>query len=284
MVQKGSESRGTKDSLGSLFEFNQSMFLGNTKTILQINSTLIPLAEFYLDYLKQKDWKDIKNMPIESLKQYLYLAYALFEQQHIANKGITEEIVKSAYEKLQHRVAVAIMLPKFIREMSFVYLTAKFEDFISKELQIVFIRRHEVLKPIPKDKIKADEKKVTYQEVFSASNLDELKDRIAEREIKRILMQDLENINEDLKHYLKFDLSYNNNNWKAIKERFQRRNILLHNNGRVNATYREKTGEIPIETHLSVDERYLSKSITLFETYCNEITNKSLQTFAKKKI
>ena len=57
----------------------------------------------------------------------------------------------------------------------------------------------------------------------------------------------------------------------------------MHNNGRVNTTYKEKTGENPIEEHLSVDERYLSKSITLFETYCNEITNRLIQKFAKQR-
>jgi hypothetical protein len=39
---------------------------------------------------------------------------------------------------------------------------------------------------------------VTYRDVFNASNLDELNDKIVEHEIKRMLMQDLENINEDL--------------------------------------------------------------------------------------
>jgi|SRR5215216_35652 len=96
-------------------------------------------------------------------------------------------------------------------------------------------------------------------------------------------MQDLEDINEDLKHFLCcINLQSNTDNWNALRECFQRRNILMHNNGRVNTTYRKKTGKNPIE-HLSVDERYLSKSITLFETYCNEITDRLLQKFAKNK-
>jgi hypothetical protein len=220
-------------------------------------------------------------MSLESLKQYFDLANELFEKQRVINDGMTDT-TNAAYNKLEHRIATAIMLPKFIREMSLVYLVAKFEDFISKELKIVFAKRSEMFRAIPRDKAKADEKKVTYSDVFSVSNLDELKDKIMEREIKRILMQDLEEVNVDLGHYLKVDLADNKNNWKAIKECFQRRNIILHNNGKVNATYRQKTGENPTDEHLSVDERYLSKSITLFETYCNEITDSVLQKFGKE--
>jgi hypothetical protein len=159
--------------------------------------------------------------------------------------------------------------------MSFVYLVAKFEDFIFKNVQTVFTRKPEELK--------AKDKKISYEEIFNASNLEELWKKIIEREIKQMSMQGLKGINEDLKHFLCIDLSENKDNWKAIKECFQRRNILVHNNGRVNATYMEETGYSPIEKYLTVDERYLSNSITLFETYCNEITNRLIHKLAKKK-
>jgi hypothetical protein len=250
------------------------MFLGNIQTILQINSTLIPLTEGFLNYLRQKDWEDIKNMPIEPLKQYSNLANELFERQHITNKGITDDTVNDAYKKLQHRVTLSLMLPNFIREMSFVYLMAKFEDFISKQFLIVFTRKREVLK--------TKDKNVTYQELFSASKLEELWDKIIEHEITQIMMKDLEGINEDLKHFLGIDLKSNTNNWKSMREYFQRRNILLHNNGRINSIYRQKTGHNGAEGHLSVDKEYLSNAIRLSEIYCNEITDKILQKFAKK--
>ena len=41
------------------------------------------------------------------------------------------------------------------------------------------------------------------------------------------MMQDLEDTNEDLKHFLGIDLKSNTNKWKSLREYFQRRNILL---------------------------------------------------------
>lgn len=67
---------------------------------------------------------------------------------------ITDEKSDALHEKLMHAFSVSYQLPKFIREMSFVYLAAKFEDFISKQFQIVFTR-------IPKT-LKTKEKSVVY--------------------------------------------------------------------------------------------------------------------------
>ena len=53
---------------------------------------------------------------------------------------ITDRKSDTLHENLIHALSMSYQLPKFIREMSFVYLVAKFEDFISKELHIVFTR------------------------------------------------------------------------------------------------------------------------------------------------
>ena len=276
---EGPESRDVfnNQAMENLFINSQTMFFINTQRIKEINSILLPLTDAYVNYIQNQASKDIEQLPIDIQQQFSSLMNAIFGvKTNDTSITTTREKSDTLHEKLIHALSVSYQLPKFIREMSFIYLVAKFEDFISKEFQIVFTRKPEELKSKRKDK------KITYEEIFSASKLEELWDKIIEQEITTT-MWGLEGINNGLKYFLCIDLSDNNDNWKAIKECFQRRNILVHNNGKVNTTYRQKTGKNPIEEYLSVDEHYLSKSIILFETYCNEITDRLLQGFAKKK-
>jgi hypothetical protein len=276
---EGPESRDVfnNQAMENLFINSQTMFFINTQRIKEINSILLPLTDAYVNYIQNQASKDIEQLPIDIQQQFSSLMNAIFgDKTNDTSITTAREKSDTLHAKLIHALSVSYQLPKFIREMSFIYLVAKFEDFISKEFQIVFTRKPEELKSKRKDK------KITYEEIFSASKLEELWDKIIEQEITTT-MWGLEGINNGLKYFLCIDLSDNNDNWKAIKECFQRRNILVHNNGKVNTTYRQKTGKNPIEEYLSVDEHYLSKSIILFETYCNEITDRLLQGFAKKK-
>jgi hypothetical protein len=279
LMAESPETKGQSvaNSLRISFENSKTFFLGSTQFVKQINSILLPLVEGYVEFLMKRTTYDIEDMPTNSLQQLSALVHDLLGGKYINDQPMTDVTVKKNYENLRHALGVSVGLPKFLREMSFVYLIARFEDFISKELKNIFIKKDEVLRTTAKDR------KVSYQEVFDAPNLESLKDKIIEREVTRILMQDLERINGDLKHFLHTDLTSNESNWKAIQECFQRRHILIHNNGRVNSTYRQKTGYTGMVEHLSVDESYLSKSIRLFETYCNYITNQVITEFCNVK-
>jgi hypothetical protein len=102
--------------------------------------------------------------------------------------------------------------------------------------------------------------------------MDEILERVVQDEVSIIFRKEIEDLNKDYMEFAKFDLS-KNTDWKNFKEFFYRRNIILHNNGIVNSTYREKTGSTSGNVHLSVDENYLSKAITMFEN-CSKIVAK----------
>ena len=99
------------------------------------------------------------------------------------------------------------------------------------------------------------------------------------------MMQDLEDTNEDLKHFLGIDLKSNTNKWSLCVNIFINGGIFLsHNNSRINSIYRQKTGYNGTEEYLSVDKEYLSDAVRLFEICCNEVTDELLKKFAKKSI
>jgi hypothetical protein len=188
-MEEGPESEYALASyhLDVLFKNSQTMFFINTERIRQINSILPPLINIYVKHIQDQASKDIQKLPDNMQEQFTSLLNTLFvDRTKSTSISIIDEKSDALHEKLIHASSVSYQLPKFILEMSFVYLVAKFEDLLSKELQIVFTRKSEVLKPIPRDKVKTEEKKVTYHEVFAAPDLNELKDKIVEREIKRI--------------------------------------------------------------------------------------------------
>jgi hypothetical protein len=260
-------------SLDVLFGNSRTLFLATIRYIMDLHYILIPLVEGYVQYVINQTEKDRKQMSLESRKQLFKLVQGLFEQQYIADDSISDDAIRSNFQRIRHAFSTAMALPPFIREMTFVYLIAKFEDFISKQFRIVFTRIPEILK--------TKEKSVAYNRLFDASNLDELKDDIIEQEIRKIMMKDIDEIRKDLKHFLNIDLKLDTDNWNALRECFQRRNILLHNNKKINLVYRQKTGYDGTQEYLSVDKEYLTNVIKLFEECCNRITDRLLQNFSK---
>jgi len=156
--------------------------------------------------------------------------------------------------------------------MSLVYLISKFEGFLAKNLEILFTR-------IP-DTIIRKNKNASFEIIFKSKNLDEIIDRVIGDEISKIFRKDIEDINDDYKEFAKLDLS-KEIDWTQLKEFFYRRNIILHNNGKTNLIYKEKTGSTANKVQLSVDEDYLLKAIDLFEKYSNIVATHFKNKFVK---
>jgi len=142
-----------------------------------------------------------------------------------------------------------------IREMSLVYLVALFESYLQKILLISF-----GIKP---DILMTSQKNITYEELFNLKNIDDARRQIMEKEIM-IVNEDIEVIRQYFEKKFKIDMS-KLVEWKVFKERFYRRNILLHNSGVPNKIYREKTGYRGEDKRLTATKDYLDASFDLFQ-------------------
>lgn len=157
-------------------------------------------------------------------------------------------------------LACSVMLPlhfdKFIRDMSLVYLVAEFESFLRNVLEISFGKKPEILS--------SSRKTIRYEEIVKFKKIGDVKEQIIEREILSIINKDVENINEYFEEKFNVQLSLFPS-WKEFKERFYRRNIIVHNSGMTNKLYRLKTGYKGKDKQMTVSQQYLEESIRLFE-------------------
>ncbi len=163
-----------------------------------------------------------------------------------------------------------------VRNMSLVYLVAVFESFIQRVLRISFRKRPETLKTC--------QKTLNYEELLKFRNIDEVREGIIEKEIM-VVNEDIEELRKYIKQRFGIEISEfvedsekirqfthmklgietsKAYNWNEFKERFYRRNILIHNLGMPNKQYRQKTGYEGGNEHLKVTMEYLIESISLF--------------------
>lgn len=146
---------------------------------------------------------------------------------------------------------------KFIRDMSLVYLIAEFESFLQGVLTIAFQKKPEALT--------SSQKSITFEELMKFNDINNVKQRIVEKEALSVINQDIEDVNDYFKQKFNTDLSQFTTNWKKFKERFYRRNIIIHNSGMINMIYRAKTGYKGKSRRLIVSRNYLKDSIKLFQ-------------------
>ena len=145
----------------------------------------------------------------------------------------------------------------FIREMSLVFLVAEFESFLRKSLEITFQRKPEILS--------SKQKSITYEDLLKVENLKEARKKIIEKELSEILSQDIEEIGQFLNKKFKIHITQPPA-WELFKERFYRRNIIVHNSGQIDRVYRLKTQYKGEETRLFVSQDYLRESLKIFES------------------
>ena len=108
-------------------------------------------------------------------------------------------------------------------------------------------------------------------------NLDSVKDAIIGKKASEIVNKDI----EEIQGYFQNKLNINFKEyceWKRFKERFFRRNILIHNSGMPNDLYRKRTGSKQKE-RLTVSKEYLDESISIFEEVASKLTKNLKEKF-----
>lgn len=181
----------------------------------------------------------------------------------------SQETLRLFIEKLQaHEVPTAIDV--FVREMGLVYLIAKFENFLKRILEITFREKPEILM--------TSQKSITFEEILKLKKYNDITKYLIEKETSSIITQDI----TDMDRYFeqKFNVKLSRfRDWKKFKERFYRRNILIHNEGTINRLYRLKTGYQGKDIRVEVSLDYLSDSIKLFEEMTLDISRNFYEKF-----
>ena len=175
--------------------------------------------------------------------------------------GISEN-EKFTLIKIFVSIPRSYMFDEFVREMSLVYMITVFESYLESVLTTTFEKRPECL---------SSSKMISFEEVVANLKSNEVLNALIGKEIDEVLRKDIEKINEYFLQKFKVTLSEFVPDWNEFKERFYRRNIIVHNMGMVNEEYRRKTGHRGKEKKLTVSEEYLNKSFEMFEEISKKI-------------
>ncbi len=154
----------------------------------------------------------------------------------------------------------------FIGDMSLVYLISTFESSLESMLSAIFYHRPEILN--------SSKKNLTYEEILICKDIDELKEKIIEREVESIIRDDIDIIRKYLVNNLKLDFTAGKFDWPKFEEFFYRRHTIIHNEGFPDSKYKIKTGYSGSPDKLRIDKEYLEGSFQIFEK-CSEIIRKS---------
>ena len=172
-------------------------------------------------------------------------------------KGQVKSSARAA--KVFINLAKAIVYPDrfndFIRNMSLVYLVSAFDNFLEQIMEIAFRKQPKALVPF--------QTTVTAEELVKCKDLDGAKTQLARKAIATMMYGDIEEINKRLKQRLKIALS-SFDGWERFKERFYRRNLIIHKSGKIDEVYRRKVGFRGKTKVLRVSHSYLLQSLDLF--------------------
>lgn len=250
-------------------------FKNDLRVLMNLNNILPQSFKEYLKSASERKRRQLRKLDQKGkkeLKKFIDFIEETKDTKKFQKKSMTIKHKKLA-EILAGHIDMFIFSKRFnmfIREMSLVYLITEFEQYLGKTLRITFLKKPEILK--------SSKKQISYEELFTFRELEDLKEKILEREINSIINQDIDDINNYLDDHFGLDLS-KLQDWKKFKECFYRRNILIHNNCYPNEIYRKKTGYKGKRARLSITKRYLFRGIRSFDVY-----SKSIRDFFTKKI
>ncbi len=258
MAKEDSRKMASKDTIGIVSEKDSYLW-----AIVTIRSSLgaiqrlnEQISEFFT-FLNKKEALQIvrKNLTAEHQKisERVKKIREIADKENLKNVYLSLDC-KDEYEKIFYDGCVRIMSENIILDMSLVYTVALFEDFLQKVFQISFKKKPEILM--------TSQRNLTYEELLRFNDINDARSAMIEKEIM-VVDEDIEYVRKYIKQKFGIEIS-EFVNWKEFKERFYRRNILIHNSGMPNRLYRLKTGYKGENKRLTVSKDYLTDTINLF--------------------
>lgn len=157
------------------------------------------------------------------------------------------------YRKLSERVDI-------LNKSTLILLLIKYEESISNIFKYVISR-------FPSAYL--NDKTLSYSEILEIkSEFDVIKETLLEREIDEIMRTPISNWYKLLKDKHKIHFENIDDYFEEFKEIYYRRNIIVHNNGKVNSAYlngveKKYRENIKQGTILTVDKEYIKKAFNL---------------------
>lgn len=239
-----------KNELFILGELNKQL----PRSVEQIRKKRAKELKHKVTKLDEKSMADVKKFG-----DFLSKVIKETKSKKLGERTLSISVSNRAGKFISEAVRIRMLwwgFNRFIRDMSLVYLIAGFKSFLESILRISFQKKPEILASC--------QKSIQFKELTKFKDINDAKQQIIEKEISSVIDQDIEDINKYFERKFNTELSQFTN-WKKFKERFYRRNVIIHRSGRTDKIYRLKTGYKGKDTRMSVSQNYLEDSIRLFE-------------------
>jgi hypothetical protein len=150
------------------------------------------------------------------------------------------------------QAAIPFKQETFLAEMALSYLVSQQEAFTKDYLFDVLVHKHQMLKSAAT---------LTYEEIASHTSIVSLWASLAQKEVDNLGHGSIDDVATFFSKKLGIELS-TFESWTALREHSYRRNLVIHNQGRVNETYRRKTGSTQKSGRITTDMQYVSTAVT----------------------
>jgi len=201
-------------------------FTANSEGLRVFISNLIPIAKEHDKILMEK---------ITKIWEELFKITGVSENKlkKTKHKKITFKPTKKQMgQVLETLKALPHLTPgnvELLYKSAFVMLVCYF-DFLISDLIHYFYQRY------PKS-LSGKELSITLNELKLCDHLTEAMDYIINKEVDKVLYDGLEGQKGYFKNFLKIDIKENIIHWDKINEAIERRNIIVHNNSKINRRY-----------------------------------------------
>lgn len=165
--------------------------------------------------------------------------------------------VKEKYQEIESQEKQS----QILYSGSLMLLITYLENLISKVFKRDFIKHPQ--------RIALDSKSVTYKLLEQMGDVNEIKNHLIDEEVTSMMFKSFSDWITYLKKNLKLDLKFVNDNFNEIIEIISRRNLFVHNDGKVNSIYLKNTNidsKYKKGDDIQIDRGYIDNAITLIES------------------
>lgn len=219
--------------------------------------------------LEQYVLKFIKNVRVEDRGETSLFRYELVDEEFLDAHKIEKDVKLSAKKYKQYQD-----MPKLNSNNTLVMLLVRFEEFISKLLAELYTQ-------YPQKYL--NNKDIKYSEIIECG-IDEIRDYILRREIDAVMRDSYISWFKILEsHGMRFDSC--SQCMTDLKELYARRNIIIHNSGRINATYRKQVPSCNENdgVELVSDKEYIIGAFSNIKTIIFTIMIESINVFKENE-
>ena len=190
--------------------------------------TLVMDVMFSTYYILKNEYIQIRDLLNSEDYRKLYTEYLkIMNQLETSTEGTGIYLSKQHQEMLEKHSEMSRNIPKseHLMNMTLVYLIALFEGFNKSFFLTLLMNKPE--------QMKNRKKTINYEKLLEYDSLENLHKHLAEKITEELGYKDIDEFNRFLSKQYKIDLDKDFKNWEALRDNYYRRNIIVHNNGRI---------------------------------------------------